>query len=413
VKHLGHQAGPFESAHGGELAEGFSEKVTGITGPAFLLASLPTADRQDGGPADLPGNKSLESIRGSHSMDTPDKKVDLKNFSPAQLEQWLASLGRERYRTAQVLRWLYKEGVRSPEQMTNLPKKFREELDQTSKISRLLCLRTQEAQDNTRKFLLELEDGNRIESVLIPGDDRLTLCVSTQVGCALGCRFCLTGQKGWTRDLQASEILNQILAVRETLGEDEVITNIVLMGMGEPLANDENTLKAIDVMKHPDAFKFSYRRITLSTVGLIPQLDQLSRGPIHFRLAISLNAADDGTRTRIMPVNRRYPLKKVLEACRRFPLRPRDRITFEYVLLEGINDSPQDAKRLVKLLKGIPSKVNLLPLNEAPGIPFKRPPDDKVRLFQEIIMEGGLMAIVRASRGGEISAACGQLHADR
>jgi 23S rRNA (adenine2503-C2)-methyltransferase len=342
-----------------------------------------------------------------------EERVDLKNFSPAELEQWLASLGRERYRTAQVLRWLYKERVQSPGQMTNLSKKFRQELDQASRISHLLCLRTQEAQDHTRKFLFQLEDGNRIESVLIPGDDRLTLCVSTQVGCALGCRFCLTGQKGWTRDLRASEMLNQILAVQETLEEDEAVTNIVLMGMGEPLANSENTLRAIDVMRHPDAFKFSYRKITLSTVGLIPQLDQLSKGPVHFRLALSLNATDDDTRSQIMPVNRCYPLKRVLEACRRFPLRPRDRITFEYVLLEGINDSLQDARRLIKLLKGIPSKVNLIPLNEAPGIPFKRPSDDKVRLFQEIIMEGGLMAIVRASKGDEISAACGQLHADR
>ena len=345
-------------------------------------------------------------------MDALTKKIDLKTLTPLELQQWLASSGKERYRSAQVLRWLYKEGVRSPDQMTNLSKKFRQELARTSKISHLVCLRAQRAQDQTRKFLFELEDGNRIESVLIPDDDRLTLCVSTQVGCALGCRFCLTGQKGWTRDLLVSEILNQILAVRETLRENEAITNIVLMGMGEPLANDENTLRAIELMKHPDAFKFSYRRITLSTVGLIPQLEQVSKGPIHFRLAVSLNAADDDTRSEIMPINRRYPLKRVLEACRRFPLRPRDRITFEYVLLEGINDSPQDAKKLIKLLRCIPSKVNLIPLNEAPGIPFKRPPEEKVRRFQEILLEGGLMTIVRASRGGEISAACGQLRAD-
>ncbi len=340
------------------------------------------------------------------------EKIDLKSLAPSELQQWLASSGKERYRSVQLLRWMFKEGVHSPEQMTNLSKKFRQELDRVSRISRLACVRTQTAQDRTRKFLFELEDGNRIESVLIPDDGRLTLCVSTQVGCALGCRFCLTGRKGWTRDLRTSEILNQILAVRETLRENEAITNIVLMGMGEPLANYDNTLRAIELMKHPDAFKFSSRRITLSTVGLIPQLEQLSKGPIHFRLALSLNATDDDTRTQIMPINRRYPLKRVLEACRRFPLRPRDRITFEYVLLAGINDSPLDAKRLVKLLKGIPSKVNLIPLNEAPGIPFKRPPEDTVRLFQEIVMEGGLMAIVRASTGGEISAACGQLRGD-
>jgi 23S rRNA (adenine2503-C2)-methyltransferase len=345
-------------------------------------------------------------------MDGLTEKLDLKNLAPTELQQWLASSGKERYRSVQILRWLFKEGVHSPVQMTNLSNKFRQELDRISRVSRLLCVRTQRAQDHTRKFLFELEDGNRIESVLIPDGHRLTLCLSTQVGCALGCRFCLTGQKGWTRDLLTSEIVNQILTVRETLRENEAITNIVLMGMGEPLANYENTLRAIELMKHPDAFKFSYRRITLSTVGLLPQLEQVSKSPIHFRLALSLNASDDDTRSHIMPVNRRYPMKKLLEACRKFPLRPRDRITFEYVLLEGVNDSPQDAKRLVKLLRSIPSKVNLIPLNEAPGIPFKRPPEDKVRLFQEIIMEGGLMAIVRASKGGEISAACGQLQAD-
>jgi 23S rRNA (adenine2503-C2)-methyltransferase len=293
--------------------------------------------------------------------------------------------------------------------MTNLSKNFRQELSRVSFISTLHPLLVEEAKDGTRKFLFQLEDGNRIESVLIPDRSRLTLCVSTQVGCALGCRFCLTGKTGWKRDLMASEILNQILAVRETLGDKASITNIVLMGMGEPLVNYKNTLKAIELMTHPDAFKFSSRRVTLSTAGLIPELEQLSKEKISFRLAISLNASDEETRSHLMPINRRYPLKKLLEACRRFPLRPRTRITFEYVMLEGINDSSQDAKRLLKILKGIPSKINLIPLNEAPGIPFKRPSEQKIKQFQEILMEGGLTAIVRTSKGAEISAACGQL----
>jgi 23S rRNA (adenine2503-C2)-methyltransferase len=207
----------------------------------------------------------------------------------------------------------------------------------------------------------------------------------------------------------ASEILNQIFAVREKLGDKASLTNIVLMGMGEPLVNYKNTLKAIELMTHPDAFKFSSRRVTLSTAGLIPELEQLSMEKISFRLAISLNASDEETRSHLMPINRRYPLKKLLEACRRFPLRPRTRITFEYVMVEGINDSSQDAKRLLKILKGIPSKINLIPLNEAPGIPFKKPSEEKVKQFQEILMKGGLTAIVRTSKGAEISAACGQL----
>jgi 23S rRNA (adenine2503-C2)-methyltransferase len=233
------------------------------------------------------------------------------------------------------------------------------------------------------------------------------------VGCALGCRFCLTGKIGLRRNLKVSEILNQILAVRGTLNHGTAITNIVLMGMGEPLANYENTLKAVALMAHPDAFKFSSRRVTLSTVGLLPQLGQLAREKISFRLAISLNATDEKTRSQLMPINRHSPLRKVLEACRNFPLKPRTRITFEYVMLEEINDSPQDARRMLKLLRGIPSKVNLIPLNEAPGIPFKKPSEEKVRAFQEILMSGGLTAIVRASKGREIFAACGQLGGPR
>lgn len=342
-------------------------------------------------------------------MNPSSGKSDLKNLSPLELEKFMAPFGKERYRSTQVLRWLYQNGVHSIEEMTNLSKKFRQDLDRVSFISTLCLLKEEEARDGTKKFLFQLEDGNRIESVLIPDKRRLTLCISTQVGCALGCRFCLTGKKGWKRDLSTSEILNQILSVRETLVDKTPITNIVLMGMGEPLANDHNVLKAIGLMTHPDAFKFSARRVTLSTAGLLPGLERLSKEKVSFRLAISLNATDEETRSHLMPINRRYSLNKILEACRHFPLRPRARITFEYVLLDGVNDTAQDAKRLIKLLKGIPSKINLIPLNEAPGIPFKRPSEEKVKQFQEILMEGGFSAIIRISKGADISAACGQL----
>ncbi|NWG03051.1 MAG: 23S rRNA (adenine(2503)-C(2))-methyltransferase RlmN [Syntrophaceae bacterium] len=342
-------------------------------------------------------------------MNVSSEKVDLKNLSPGELQKFLVSFGKERYRSTQILRWLYQKGVESFEEMTNLSKKFRKELSQISYLSTLSPLYIEQARDGTKKFLFQLEDGNRIESVLIPDKTRLTLCLSTQVGCAFGCRFCLTGKMGWKRDLSTSEILNQILAVRKTLPEKRAITNIVLMGMGEPLANFENTLRAIELMHHPDAFKFSSRRVTLSTVGLLPELERLAKEHIAFRLAISLNASDEKTRSQLMPINRRYPLKMILEWCQNFPLKPRDRITFEYVMLDGKNDSAEDAKRLLKILKGIPSKVNLIPLNEAPEIPFKRPSEEKVRQFQEILMKGGLTAIIRASKGQEISAACGQL----
>lgn len=344
-------------------------------------------------------------------MKRSPEKIDLKNLSPSELSEFLESFGKERYRTIQILRWLYQKGVKSFDKMTNLSKRFREELSQVSFISNLLPLRVELAKDGTKKFLFQLEDGNRIESVLIPDKTRLTLCLSTQVGCAFGCRFCLTGKMGWKRDLTTSEIINQILSVRDTLPEKRSITNIVLMGMGEPLANYDPTLKAINLMHHPDAFKFSSRRITLSTVGLLPELERLAKEKISFRLAVSLNASDEETRSQLMPVNRRYPLNKILLLCKNFPLQPRTRITFEYVMVEGMNDSPQDAKKLLRILKGIPSKVNLIPLNEAPGISFKRPLEEKVKRFQEILMKGGLTAIVRMSKGADISAACGQLQA--
>lgn len=344
-------------------------------------------------------------------MKSSSEKIDLKNLRPSELVEFLGSFGKERYRSIQILRWLYQKGVESFDEMTNLSKRFRQELSQIGFISTLSTLNMEQARDGTKKFLFQLKDGNRIESVLIPDKTRLTLCLSTQVGCALGCQFCLTGKIGWKRDLMVSEILNQILAVRKMLPEKTSITNIVLMGMGEPLANYKNTLKAIELMGHPDAFKFSSRKITLSTVGLLPELEQLAEEKISFRLAISLNASEEETRSDLMPVNRRYPLNKILALCKKFPLRPRTRITFEYVMVEGINDSSQDAKRLLKILRGIPSKVNLIPLNEAPEIPFKKPSEEKIKRFQEILLEGGLTAIVRTSKGREISAACGQLQA--
>lgn len=342
-------------------------------------------------------------------MKSHSEKIDLKSLSPSELVEFLASFGKESYRSVQILRWLYQRGVQSLDEMTNLSKKFRQQLSQISFISVLRPTRVESAGDGTKKFLFQLEDGTRVESVLIPDKARLTLCVSTQVGCALGCRFCLTGRAGWKRNLTPSEILNQILAVGTTLPERTSITNIVLMGMGEPLANYRNTLKATALMAHPDAFRLSSRRVTLSTAGLLPELEEVLKERPPFRLAISLNASNDETRTYLMPINRRYPLNKVLELCRNFPVQRRIRITFEYVMLEGINDSSKDAKGLLRILKGIPSKVNLIPLNEAPAIPFKRPSEERVRRFQEILMRGGLTAIVRNSKGGEISAACGQL----
>lgn len=337
------------------------------------------------------------------------EKTDLKNLSPSELKGFISTFGKEGYRSIQILKWLYQKGVSSIDEMTNLSKRFRQDLSQTSFISTLHSPLIESSKDGTRKFLFQLGDGPFIESVLIPDKTRLTLCLSTQAGCAMGCRFCLTGKNGLKRNLATAEIINQILAVRETLAEGASITNIVLMGMGEPLANYRNTLRAIELMRHQEAFNLSSRKVTLSTVGLLRELEQAATEKVRFRLALSLNAADEETRSHLMPVNHLHPLKKVLEICREMPLPPRARITFEYVLLNEVNDSPVHARRLLRILKGIPSKINLIPLNEAPGIPFNRPSEEKVKRFQEILMQGGLTAIVRMSKGADISAACGQL----
>jgi 23S rRNA (adenine2503-C2)-methyltransferase len=262
--------------------------------------------------------------------------------------------------------------------------------------------------DGTRKLLFRLLDGERIESVLIDEERRLTLCVSSQVGCALGCRFCLTGEQGYRRNLSAGEIVDQICAARRELGPEERITNLVFMGMGEPLANLQQVAKALEIITSDHGLNFSTRKVTLSTVGLVPEMLELSR-LFPIKLAVSLHAADNETRARIMPINRRYPLEELLEACRQLELPRRQRITFEYLLLAGVNDSAADAHKLAKLLKGLRAKINLIPFNEYPGSPFKRPAPNRIEDFQKILQEEHYTATVRQSRGAGIMAACGQL----
>jgi 23S rRNA (adenine2503-C2)-methyltransferase len=335
--------------------------------------------------------------------------VDIKNLTQSDLEDFVFTLGQQRYRARQLIKWLYQEGASNFHEMMDLPKTFRETLGRVALISTLTPNHIETSQDGTKKFLFPLMDGNNVESVLVPDGSRLTLCISTQVGCPLGCRFCLSGSMGFVRNLTTSEILNQILAVHREETPKRRITNIVLMGMGEPLANYDNTVKAIQMMQYDLGLGLSRRRITLSTSGLVPEMERLMATELRFQLAVSLNAADDDTRSFLMPVNKSHPLKEVLETCRRFRLRPRERIIFEYVLIDGINDSPQDALRLVHLLKGIPCKVNLIPFNESPESKFTRPGEKKIQRFQKILLDKYLTCIIRKSRGGDISAACGQL----
>ena len=341
------------------------------------------------------------------------KKTDLKNLSVRQLKEFLASIGGESYNAKQIIQWLYQKRTESFDEMTNLSKDIRDKLQEESFISRLKSSEILRAKDGTAKFLFQLNDGNQIETVLIPDRKRLTLCVSSQVGCAMGCTFCLTGKMGWKRNLSIAEILNQVLMVQETLEEGESITNIVFMGMGEPFANYDNVLSSVELLLNKDGFAFHSKRITVSTSGLIPQIERFSKGERPCRLAISLNATDDKTRSRLMPVNKRYPLQKLIEACRRISLVNKEQITFEYVIIKGVNDRPVDSRRMINLLKGIPAKVNLIPLNESEEIPFKRPSGEITLAFQKALKKAGIITIIRTSKGKGISGACGQLCAEQ
>ncbi|MDT8441872.1 MAG: 23S rRNA (adenine(2503)-C(2))-methyltransferase RlmN [Desulfuromonadales bacterium] len=335
----------------------------------------------------------------------PTAKVDLKELTPDELVAFLGGLGKERFRAGQVLRWIYPRGVTDFAAMTDLAKEFRAELASRAFISAWQPEAVEVSRDGTRKFLFRLADGQAVEAVLIPMEgERNTLCISTQAGCAMQCAFCLTGTFGLERNLTAGEIVNQVCSVRSQFPVD----NIVMMGMGEPLHNLDNVVRALQILYAEAGFNWSPRKVTLSTCGLTPQMRELGRR-IRVNLAVSLNATSDEVRDRLMPVNRRYPLAELMAACRDYPLAPRQRITFEYILIRDINDSLADARRLVKLLHGIKAKVNLIPYNEHSGSDFKAPAAAALEAFQRYLLSRDIVAIRRASKGQDISAACGQL----
>ena len=338
-------------------------------------------------------------------------RIDLTEFTRGEIEQLMAAWGQPAFRGRQVLKWLYK-GVSDFQEMTDVARAFREELVLKAVIGQLRVEQEQEAADGCRKFLFALPDGNLVESVLIPEEGHYTLCLSTQVGCAQGCRFCLTARRGLVRHLSAGEIVGQVMAVRRALTGELPLTNLVFMGMGEPLANFAQLVKALTIISAPWGLNFSSRRLTVSTVGLAPMIPRLGL-EARANLTISLNAPDDAIRSRIMPVNRRYPLAELLAACRQFPLPQHRRITMAYVLLKDLNDAPAQARQLARLLKGFRAKINLIPFHSHPKLSFAAPPLERILEFQEILRAANYTVFIRESRGQEIGAACGQLAGQR
>jgi 23S rRNA (adenine2503-C2)-methyltransferase len=342
---------------------------------------------------------------------TRKENINIIEFNREQLVSWLTERGIAPYRADQIQKWVYLRQVDSFDLMTDLSKDIRELLSENFVVGRLQAEKLETSRDGSRKYLFKLNDGRRIETVLIPERDHFTLCVSSQVGCAQSCLFCLTAVGGFERNLTRAEIIAQVRDIKKEIDDPERLRNIVFMGMGEPLANYTNLVSALDTITDNDSgLRFASRRITVSTAGLVPKLDTLGRDT-KVNLAISLNATDNETRSRLMPINRTFPIEDLLEACRQFPLPPARRITFEYILIKGVNDSVDDARRLAKLLQPIRSKINLIPFNPHEGCDFQRPSEEAIKAFYDVLFDKNYTVIIRRSKGQDISAACGQLRA--
>ena len=345
----------------------------------------------------------------------PDSRRDIVGLARDQLAAEIAAMGEPAFRARQLWHWLYARGGRDFSRMTTMSKDFRAALEMRYRVSRPAIAQHQQSEDGTQKWLLRLADGSAVESVHIPEDGRGTLCVSSQVGCTLTCRFCHTGTQRMVRNLSAGEILGQILLARDEFGEwpapstDRRLTNIVMMGMGEPLYNYDNVARALRIAMDPEGLAISRRKITLSTAGVAPLIKRVG-AELGVMLAISLHAVHDELRDRIVPINKKYPIAELLRACRDYPpLKNARRITFEYVMLKGVNDSTADARELVRLIAGIPSKVNLIPFNAWPGAPFECSSSAAIERFAQVVMAAGYPSPVRTPRGRDILAACGQL----
>ncbi len=338
---------------------------------------------------------------------------NLLDLDPAALTAWFAEQGEKPFRAKQVLRWIHRSGVADFDAMTDIAKSLREKLRARATVLPPAVVSDKLSDDGTRKFLIDVGNHNAVETVFIPEDDRGTLCVSTQAGCALDCAFCSTGKQGFNRNLTVAEIIGQLWQANKALGavhgDERVISNVVMMGMGEPLANFDNTISALRLMLDDHAYGLSRRRVTVSTSGLVPAMDRL-REECPVALAVSLHAPNDKLRDELVPINQKYPLKELMAACQRYLAKaPRDFITFEYTMLDGINDTDAHARELIALVRDVPCKFNLIPFNPFPGSPFRRSQAERVRRFGDILMQAGIVTTTRKTRGDDIDAACGQL----
>ena len=342
-----------------------------------------------------------------------DVKVNLLNLDKPDLQAFFTEMGEKAFRASQVMKWIYQFGARDFDEMTNLSKSLREKLKQQAVIQPPEIVSEHRSHDGTIKWVLRIDEKNCVETVFIPEADRGTLCISSQVGCALDCRFCSTAQQGFNRNLSVSEIIGQIWVANRAMQcrprEERVISNIVLMGMGEPLLNFDNVVKAMSLMQDDDAYGLSKRRVTLSTSGVIPALDRLKEVS-DVSLAVSLHAPNDALRDQLVPLNKKYPIRELLQACRRYVAgESRRKITFEYVMLDGINDSNEHARQLAGLLKQVPAKVNLIPFNPFPNTQYQCSSQARIDAFRDILIQHGITTITRKTRGNDIDAACGQL----
>jgi 23S rRNA (adenine2503-C2)-methyltransferase len=342
-----------------------------------------------------------------------DKEINLLGLDRDAMRAFVTGLGEKPFRADQLLQWIHQRGVADIAAMTNLSKDFRARLQEEATVRLPEVVHDRVATDGTRKWLLQLDDGNCIETVFIPETDRGTLCVSSQVGCMLNCTFCSTARQGFNRNLRSDEIIGQLFVAQRALGQtpggERLITNVVMMGMGEPLLNFDNVVMAMGLMVEDLAYGLSRRRVTLSTAGVVPAIDRL-RAALPVSLAVSLHAPNDALRDSLVPINRKYPIKELLDACRRYVAGDsRRRITFEYVMLDGVNDTPAHARELIHLLEGVPAKVNLIPFNPFPEAGYARSPQDRIDRFREMLMRSGVITVTRRTRGDDIDAACGQL----